>query len=201
MTWLKSIYNRYPVLTIGIGFLLFWTITIIIMRMKNRKDEIARLNATSPNAMALSYLNQSNLPRGIRNNNPGNLRKTSIDWLGKLKPGNDSSFEQFQTFVYGLRAQIRDIKGDIQKKGQNTLTKLITAYAPEFENNTNSYIQNVANRANIGPDQQLTGTKEELRAITKAMAISENGNPQTHIGRNQWFDDETFNAAWDLSLT
>ena len=38
------------------------------------------------NALAtLSYLGQSGLPRGIRNNNPGKIRKSANNWQGKLK--------------------------------------------------------------------------------------------------------------------
>lgn len=201
MKWIVNLYNRYPLAVIAGGFAVFFVVTVLIMKYKNRKDAIAKLQSTSPEAMDLSYLGQTNLPRGIRNNNPGNLIKTSISWMGKLTPSGDTRFEQFEKFVYGLRAKIRDLRGDIKNKGKNTLELLIYEYAPPFENNTESYINNVAQRTGFSRTQILQGTKEELRLITKAMAISENGNPQSYIGRNEWFDDAMYNAAWDLSLT
>ena len=201
MKWIVNLYNRYPLAVIAGGFAVFFVVTVLIMKYKNRKDAIAKLQSTSPEAMDLSYLGQTNLPRGIRNNNPGNLIKTSISWMGKLTPSGDTRFEQFEKFVYGLRAKIRDLRGDIKNKGKNTLELLIYEYAPPFENNTESYINNVSQRTGFARKQILQGTKEELRLITKAMAISENGNPQSYIGRNEWFDDAMYNAAWDLSLT
>ncbi len=62
-----------------------------------------------------SYLNQDTLngkkiPRGWRNNNPGNLIKTMIQWKGKLPylSNTDSKFEQFVDFKHGIRALIKD---------------------------------------------------------------------------------------------
>lgn len=51
-----------------------------------------------------------NLPRGIRNNNPGNIRWGS-DWQGLIseEERTDKSFCQFQDPVYGLRAMVKII--------------------------------------------------------------------------------------------
>jgi hypothetical protein len=103
--------------------------------------------------MPKSYLN-NHVVRGLRNNNPGNLVKTRLTWVGKLQKGNDSRFEQFEALKYGIRAQMMDVINDI-KKGKNTLTKLIHEYAPSFENDTTGYINNVAKSVNIKPNEVI----------------------------------------------
>ena len=50
------------------------------------------------------------LPRGLRNNNPGNIRNSQrTDWQGEVDESakNDNSFEEFETIAYGYRALIK----------------------------------------------------------------------------------------------
>ena len=105
--------------------------------------------------IGLVFMNRkSSEPRGIRNNNPGNLIITGIDWVGKVPVADntDGKFEQFVKPEFGIRALYRDVKGDIERKGLNTTRTLISAFAPKSENDTESYIQFVAGRIGIGPD-------------------------------------------------
>ena len=44
------------------------------------------------------------LPRGLRNNNPGNIRNSSTVWVGEITPSKDKSFKQFKSMAYGYRA-------------------------------------------------------------------------------------------------
>ena len=45
------------------------------------------------------------IPRGIRNNNPLNIRRTGKDqWKGLSKTQSDRSFCQFETLEWGWRA-------------------------------------------------------------------------------------------------
>jgi hypothetical protein len=123
-----------------------------------------------------SYLNKAGLPRGIRNNNPGNLVKTTIKWKGKIPHANnpDSRFEQFETVALGIRAMAMDVLNDI-KKGKNTLRVLITEYAPPSENDTTAYINSVSKQTGIGPDEKIKTTPEALAAILRAKIRVENG--------------------------
>jgi hypothetical protein len=196
---IKDLYGSHPLIIIIGVFILLWLIAVIVMKKATQAAKLASAKQNHPDVMTLSYLGQSSYPRGIRNNNPGNLVKTSIPWQGKKSPSSDSRFEQFTAFVWGLRAQIRDVRGDITNKGQNTIRKLITAYAPAFENNTSGYINQVTNGMNMNADTLLTGSKEEIRKLLKIINRVENGNPQSYIGRTEWFDDTTFDVAWDLA--
>lgn len=112
--------------------------------------------------------------RGIRNNNPGNLVITNIDWKGKVpvSQNTDGKFEQFTQPLWGIRAMFMDVRGDIEKDGLNTIRKLITAYAPKIENNTAAYIQAVVNRVGIGADARIL--QSHYLSLLKAIIHHEN---------------------------
>lgn len=142
--------------------------------------------------MAKSYLGQMNLPRGIRNNNPGNLVKTSITWLGKVEhsKNTDSRFEQFIELRYGIRALMRDVMTDISK-GKNTVSALITEFAPAFENNTTAYINTVANMVGIAVNFPITQLTDVLLIkICKAIVYVENG-----ASYSSYISDQDYNSA------
>lgn len=169
--------NKWWYIAGGLGLLM-------ALGVFSKKEEIER--------MAKSYLGRTDLPRGIRNNNPGNLIKTSIGWFGKIPhdKNTDSRFEQFESIPYGIRAMLKDIKSDITGKGQNTIRKLIGAYAPEFENNTTSYINNVAASVGISADAVLTPNNETLKKLGMAIIKSENG-----ASVYNYIDSTDFDAA------
>lgn len=79
------------------------------------------------------------ISRGIRNNNPGNIRRSSSRWLGMTMYKTDKEFVQFTSMDYGLRALMVLIRNYI-KNGYNTPYKIIHRYAPQTENNTAGYL-------------------------------------------------------------
>lgn len=124
-----------------------------------------------------SFLGRKDLSRGVRNNNPGNLVITSSAWIGKIaKSGNtDGRFEQFTEVKYGIRAMIIDIIGDIGK-GKNTIRKLISEYAPSFENDTNKYVNVVASAVGMNPDKVISEVDFLfLHKVSRAIITHENG--------------------------
>lgn len=199
MVFLKKIWAKYPLAVIMFVVLLAFTIGLYFMRKQALQAAINQLNVTNPDDMKLSYLGRTDLPRGIRNNNPGNLTRTSISWQGEVANNTDGRFEQFTEFVWGVRAMIRDISGDIKKDGDNTIRKLITKYAPSNENNTAGYISSLSTRTGFGADQILDADDKAVMArLVQQICIIENGNPQSRIGKNEWISDSMFNAAWKL---
>lgn len=42
--------------------------------------------------------------RGLRNNNPGNIRKNNLKYDGEFCPSADDQFKQFKEMAYGYRA-------------------------------------------------------------------------------------------------
>lgn len=95
------------------------------------------------------------LPRGIRNNNPLNIRKSPSRWVGKLTPSTDPDFEQFDTLEHGIRAAVRIIRTYILKYGCNTPATIIARWAPASENNTQMYINYVSKNALLSPNWRL----------------------------------------------
>lgn len=114
-------------------------------------------------------------PRGIRNNNPLNIRIGNT-WLGESPRPTDPDFEQFVNITYGLRAAFVLLRRYIRHYSRNTLPAIIAAWAPSSENNTQRYIDFVSDKAGITPDTQLAyEDKDTMCAIVSAMCLYENG--------------------------
>lgn len=120
-------------------------------------------------------MTNSKIPRGIRNNNPLNIRIGNT-WLGEVKNPTDNEFEQFVHICYGLRAGFILLKRYINRYKLNTIEKIISRWAPHNENNTRSYINQVARGMNIDPDTPLLyEDKNRMCALVYEMVYVENG--------------------------
>lgn len=93
-------------------------------------------------------------PRGIRNNNPLNIRIGNV-WLGEVKDPTDTEYEQFCTMEYGLRAAFVLMRRYIRRYHLNTVTAIVSRWAPSNENNTQAYIKSVCALMKCDPDTQL----------------------------------------------
>jgi len=118
------------------------------------------------------------LPRGIRNNNPGNIRRSAIPWEGKVK-GTDTAFETFATPEHGIRALEKNLTTYQTKHGLDTPREIVNRWAPPNENDTGAYVNVVANALGVGPDDPINvqdpATMQKLR---DAIIQHENGqNP------------------------
>lgn len=124
-------------------------------------------------------MDNSNLPRGYRNNNPLNIRISSNAWQGKKTPNTDGAFEQFTSMAYGYRAAMVLIRTYINQYGLNTVQGIISRWAPNNENNTAGYISSVCRLTGYEPDTIISPTnKEQMCNLCYAMSIVENGyNP------------------------
>jgi len=110
------------------------------------------------------------LPRGIRNNNPGNIRLTNIPWEGKVK-GGDKSFETFDSPLNGIRALAKNTLTHFNR-GENTVQKLIDKHAPSSENPTASFVARVSIDMKVSKDQPLNmqnaaTLKDYIRSVIK----------------------------------
>ena len=94
------------------------------------------------------------LPRGIRNNNPLNIRIGNV-WLGEVREPNDPDFEQFISMFYGVRASMVLMRRYICHYKRTTIPQIIAAWAPASENDTQKYIDTVCQLSKIEPDTQL----------------------------------------------
>lgn len=146
-------------------------------------------------AVTKSLIDQKQLPRGLRNNNPGNLRITKEKWQGKVpvEKNTDKAFEQFFELRYGIRAMIKLIINDILA-GKDTIEKLIKEYAPPNENDTAKYIRDVARAAKVPATQPIKASKDIIGRIVRAMINKENGGPVAE----RWITQEDIDNAFAL---
>ena len=121
----------------------------------------------------------ANKPRGIRNNNPGNIRNSEAnEWLGEVasKEKQDEDFEEFQDMAHGVRAMMCLLTNYQRKYNLNTIRELIGRWAPRNENDTNLYVRLVCDEmgvpATMGIDLSDKGT---ICALVDAMIYVENG--------------------------
>lgn len=142
------------------------------------------------------------LPRGIRNNNPGNIR-WGDNWQGMVEQSKrtDKSFIQFENPVYGIRALAKVLTNYTKRKGMpnvgkdgiDTVREIITRWAPPNENDTEAYVRAVAKALGVQPNDPINVfDKTIMSGLVKAIIRHENGQlPYT---------DDVINRAISLVL-
>lgn len=116
-------------------------------------------------------------PRGIRNNNPLNIRIGNV-WLGEVDNPTDRSFEQFKQMEYGIRAGFVILRRYIRRYGRDTIAEIVSAWAPANENNTQAYINSVSMKMGIAPDVHIKfEDRNTMCALVDAMIRVECGQP------------------------
>jgi hypothetical protein len=122
---------------------------------------------------------KTDLPRGYRNNNPGNIRHSSTSFLGEIprQEATDTDFKQFKNRVYGYRAMFVILNTYYRKYRLNTIREWISRWAPSADgNHTLAYIDTVCTRTRIPADTPVNiGNEEQMTALVAAMAFVENG--------------------------
>lgn len=115
------------------------------------------------------------MPRGIRNNNPLNIRIGNT-WLGEVPNPTDSEFEQFVSIHYGLRAAFVLLRRYIRRYQRNTPARIISFWAPSSENNTEKYITTVCKHSGIAPGETIDyDDVDKMVRLVAAMAFVECG--------------------------
>ena len=138
------------------------------------------------------------IPRGYRNNNPCNIRKVpgAAIWQGEVLPNTDGSFVQFKSKPYGYRAAFQTIRTYKNKYGIDTVSAIISRYAPNNENNTAGYINRVCSITGFIPGTVINPyNKEQMSKLIYAMAIVENTNDW---GYNPIPDVSEIEEGWRL---
>ena len=129
-------------------------------------------------------------PRGIRNNNPGNL-----NFAGQrgahLESGPNARFAAFNTMQEGLGALANQLHL-YAARGVDTVNTIINKYAPGFENNTNGYIASVVRGTGLNPNAHLNlddpATMQSLMKAITTVEVGRNRISDTQIaGGNDYF--------------
>lgn len=118
--------------------------------------------------------------RGVRNNNPLNIRYGS-NWDGMVKNSKelDSSFCVFKNPKFGIRAGAKLFLNYKRFYGIDTIRGIIDRFAPPEENDTTAYIEDVYKRMGKTRDESLDlYNGDVMLSLLKAVIRHENGyNP------------------------
>lgn len=116
-------------------------------------------------------------PRGIRNNNPGNIRLNPRNrWAGQLLGGTDKDFCQFETMVAGVRALGIILLNYQMIQGLTTVDRIIGRWAPSGENDTGAYVDACCEDIGAQPGEPINlKDEDELIAMVNAICRHENG--------------------------
>ena len=112
--------------------------------------------------------------RGLKNNNPGNI-KVGEKWDGVT--GNDGQFLVFKSMDYGLRALTKLLLTYQNKYGLNTVEQIITRFAPKKDKNpTEKYITDVCKYMGVTRNQKIDLSNDKtMLDLLNAMVRMETG--------------------------
>lgn len=123
-------------------------------------------------------------PRGIRLNNPGNLRH-GPPWQGLSGDQPDQDFAQFVAPHWGIRAMAKNLIAYQDRHGIHTIRGIISRWAPaegqdhagnSYSQDTDSYIRHIASRVGVLEDQWIDVHQyERMKPLVEAMILHENG--------------------------
>ena len=112
--------------------------------------------------------------RGVRNSNPGNLRKSKDQWEGAI--GDDGEFVIFDSPESGVRALAKNLQS-YGRQGYDSIEKIINRWAPPNENDTKSYIDSVVAATGIPATQSLDlSDPDTLSSLAQAIGYHETGS-------------------------
>jgi hypothetical protein len=128
--------------------------------------------------------------RGIRNNNPLNIRHSADRWEGARIEQTDKSFVQFQTMAYGYRAAWKVLesywKYFKRQRQPFTVAHIIARWAPPSENHTDAYVSTVLKLTSLGGKENLPRpfmgiAIDKLVRLFAAMTTMECGVPYEKV--------------------
>ena len=121
--------------------------------------------------------------RGIRNCNPGNIRKDGTPWEGLSPVQDDPAFCVFIDAPHGIRAMAIILRSYQENYGINTIRGIINRWAPPVENDTEAYIEDVCARARFKPDDPIDITNEATaQMVIPAIIAHENAGYAYPLG-------------------
>lgn len=145
------------------------------LQVRQQNGELSDTVAGSRRAVAGGGESAADGPRGVRNNNPGNLEASSSNpWVGQT--GSDGRFAKFETPEHGIRALGRNLIS-YQRQGIDTVGEIINLWAPPSDNNdTTAYIRAVCAQLGVTANQPLDASNPDtLQALCAAIIKHENG--------------------------
>lgn len=130
------------------------------------------------------------MSRGLRNRNPGNIRRSGVRYKGEVRPSTDPQFKQFGSMALGYRAIFVLLDTYRIRYGLDTVRTMISRWAPPSENDTAAYIDAVCRRTGLAPDRPID-TRDRATMVPLAAAISRVENGTDAVA-------EEVEAGWEL---
>lgn len=114
-------------------------------------------------------------PRGIRNNNPGNLNYAGQTGA-TMEGGEGGRFAVFESMQHGVAALYKQLQLYF-KRGINTLSSIVKTYAPASDNNNvDAYISALTKATGKGANEVLdSGDTATMARLMKGIVDHENG--------------------------
>ena len=167
---------------------------------KGFEEELARYRAAGSKAPAKPAQTEpppapGRMSRGLRNNNPGNIRPVSRN------QANDGAFTIYRTPEEGWGALGKQLKA-YANAGLDNVASIISKYAPSSENNTGAYIQSVTAGmskrlgSDVGALTRLDlSDPRVLKALMQSITEHENFRGASQYFEGASFDKEVLAAA------
>lgn len=117
------------------------------------------------------------LPRGLRNNNPLNIRHSPDEFQGEDKCiyTRDKEFKRFKTIIYGYRAACCIIRTYLLKD-INTVRQIVARWCPD--ESAPAYTDFVCRKTGLKPHRVLRyADQDNIVSLVAAMSEFENGVP------------------------
>ena len=134
----------------------------------------------------------TNMPRGIRNKNPGNIRHNdAFSWLHEIQP-DEAGFCRFNDPIFGIRAAVLIFHHYQEYSNLTTIEEMIRRWAPPVENDSIDYARYVAGRCRTLPNASFDFLLDALE-FCRAIVSYENGQDP--------YNQTTYNAAITLANT
>ena len=127
------------------------------------------------------------MTRGIRNNNPLNLRHSADRWQGARIMQTDPDYVQYKDIKWGFRAAWKILDTyclTFKKEGKAyNVRNIIGRWAPPTENDTDAYVRAVVKLSGLGGNENMPRPKhywnfeevDKLVRLIRAMVCVENG--------------------------
>ncbi len=137
----------------------------------------------------------NSFPRGILLNNPGNIRHSHDKWKGETRLQRDKDFVRFSTPQAGIRAMMKIFLTYENVHHLNSISRIISRWAPPEENNTQAYIDDISIRIGIPQNFFVDLSKPEmLMMLAEAVVMHENGH--SHYGLpTYWYEEKIYHDA------
>ena len=143
-------------------------------------------------------------PKGIRNNNPLNIRHSPNRWEGMAEEQTDPDFVQFRSMAYGYRAAFKLLQSyyrRFRKEGKPfTVRNIISRWAPPQDgNDTEAYIRSVLLLGGLGGKETLLPPDNphgysRMERLVSAMTVMECGTGITPV------DTKNIRKGWRMAF-